>query len=756
MLTTTRRIIVLSFFAIIILSYLWSIIFIDDGLMRSLGAIIFSIITGLISMSVLAVVIHKASGDKKKFWMILGTGVTVNTIGNAIYYFTIVNGTYFDVSYVLWLGAYILYLSALVYKAKTLSNSFSNSPFLFNITVFMTTSVTISAHYLMSPIWAVSEHSIGITIIGLFYSITDLGILFLITYLYYLSRFSKERKTILFIITGFLFQIVADSAFLHLSIEGRYQHGGLTDPIWLVGVMFIALAAVNSQDASAKIASEEANLQLENKEMLFPYISVIILVLLVIQSYQWDFNVLSFGLLIVFIMILGRQFAIIKKNRSLVEEYKHLAYHDSLTGLKNRASVHHQLDHYMEEAKATTSSVGLLLIDLDRFKMVNDTLGHHIGDQLLIHAAQRLRRLVHGDDLLYRIGGDEFVVILPDATEQKCVEVSELIIEQFRTSFTIDHHDISISPSIGISFFPRNAKDSQQLMKNADFAMYLAKSNGRNQYCFFHSDLNDALSRKVKIENELRKAIQNQQLVLYYQPIVELKTGQPTKVEALVRWFHPELGTISPVEFIPIAEETGQIIAIGDWVLETACKQSKLWQKDGLPPLTVSINVSVRQFQHADFIPKIKHAIEESGLKPEFLELEITESIMQNVNDSILILDQLKQIGVKTALDDFGTGYSSLHILKKLPINTLKIDKVFIDDITEAGNQPIVKTIIDIGMNLNLEVVAEGIETFEQSNLLAQYQCQLGQGYLYSKPMKAEEVASWVSDPRKFTFTNTE
>ncbi|RXI96217.1 EAL domain-containing protein [Anaerobacillus alkaliphilus] len=743
MLTTNRRLILLLFTAIIFLYYGWSFLFSEEAFRRSIGASIFSMVTGMITLVLLLNVVKKSSsGSKRNFWLLLGTGVFLNIIGNVIFLFSIINQGFvsvYDFSFLLWLGAYIFYLMALVQKTKSLSNSTANSPFTFNIIVFMTVSVTISIHFLITPIWLLSENSFFLTMIGLFYTITDLSILFLITYLYYLSKSSKERPMIVLLIFGFIFQITGDSAFLYLTLREAYQHGGAIEPIWLLGLMFIGLAALFSEETSVENSLNNST-YLDNSETVFPYISVIILMVLGIHSYHYEFNALSIGMLLIFIMIVSRQFVIIRKNKILMDEYKYLAYHDSLTGLNNRASFNEQLIHYMDEAKQAQSSVGLLLIDLDRFKLVNDTLGHHIGDRLLEIAAQRLQYVLNEDDVLYRIGGDEFVVISPNATEENCIEISETIIKEFRASFIVDHHDISISPSIGISLYPRNAEESQQLLKNADFAMYLAKGNGRNSYCFFHSDLNDALTRKVKIENELRRAIERNQLVLYYQPIVDLKTGQPTGVEALVRWFHPEMGSISPAEFIPIAEETGQIIPIGDWVLETACKQNLAWQKEGLPPVTISVNVSVRQFQHTDFIAKVKNVLETTGHKPALLELEITESIMQNVNESINILKQLKDIGVKTAIDDFGTGYSSLHILKKLPIDTIKVDKLFIDDITDEANQPIVKTIIDIGANLNLRVIAEGIETIEQANILTQYQCHFGQGYLYSKPVPAEMV----------------
>src|SRR5690606_14475442 len=384
-------------------------------------------------------------------------------------------------------------------------------------------------------------------------------------------------------------------------------------------------------------------------------------------------------------------------------------------------------------------TLALLLIDLDRFKMINDTLGHHIGDNLLPICAKRLKDTLPSSNEIYRLGGDEFTIIIPNTNPNNCIITAEKILEEFSKPFVIDEYEISITPSIGISTYPNNGTNADELMKNADAAMYLAKANGKNNFQFFNSELNRQLERKVAIEHGLRKALEENELSLYYQPKVDLHSGRIIGSEALLRWNHPEFGLISPNEFIPIAEETGDIAAIGDWVLQTACKQNRKWQKMGFPFLTIAVNVSARQFQQQDFLKKIHMGLQEIGYSPKLLELEITESIMQNIKESTEMLKSLKATGIKTAIDDFGTGYSSLFILKELPIDTIKIDKAFIDDIKEAGDYSMVRPIINMGLNLNLEVVAEGIEDEFQAEVLAKNQCNYGQGYLYSKPVQAHE-----------------
>lgn len=738
----TRRQVFFIFTLIIFAFYGWIVFFKEDEMLRTLGASFFPALGAFISFIVLYNVVRKFTGAKRTFWLLLCIGVFFNFSGNLLWLVTIFTTgqpKFTDIAFTLWLAAYIFFLLALLYKTRSISTSITNHPYTFNIIVFMTSSVAISAHYLIKPIWYLAEDSLYTAIISSIYSITDLLILFLITYLYYLTKYSKDRALILILCAAFILQISADTAYLYLSLSGNYVTGSLIDPIWMIAIMLIAGAAFYAEKHQMTVQWQE---ETENKiyETLLPYVGVVILIIFVIESYDRNFNFLSLGLLFVFLMVLGRQIYVIQKNSRLVSEYRFLAYHDALTGLKNRASFNTELQCFLDNAKKEDNLVGLLLIDLDRFKLVNDSHGHQIGDELLIKASDRLQNLLHSTHSLYRLGGDEFVVILPRTKEEECIGISDKIIEEFSKSFFIDYHEITISPSIGISVYPKNGETTEQLLKQADSAMYLAKGSGRNMYRFYDAKLNEVLARKIQIENELRKAIEKNQFKLHYQPIVNLLTGEPVGVEALLRWFHPKLGFMSPAEFIPVAEETGQIVSIGEWVLETACTQNVAWQKAGLPPFPISVNVSARQFQNSDFLTKVVTILQTTGLEPWLLELEITESMMQNVSQTTTILKQLREIGVRIAIDDFGTGYSSLHILKELPIDTIKIDKLFVDDLVANIPHPIVKTIIDIGMNLNLRVVAEGIEKKSQVNALTKYNCHFGQGYFYSKPVDAKEV----------------
>jgi diguanylate cyclase (GGDEF)-like protein len=741
-----RRITVWIPIIVVLLFYGWCFVFKDDQTLRTLGASGFPIIGTIISFIWIMRAYRKTNEDKL-FWLLLGLGIIFTFLGNFLWLYSLLAKgikEFSNASFLFWFLSYIFYLLGLAYKTKKISNSGTNSPYLFNIMVFMTSAIVISIHYLIRPIWELWDNSVLAMVLTIAFPIANLSILFMMTYLYYLSMHSKERRVVFFLAIAFFFQIVADSTFLYLAVIGSYDFGSWIDPFWLISTLFIGYAALY---AEKNLTEKDYKLEnyVESKEHLFPYGSAIILLVFVLNSYEWRGDALTVGLIIIFLMIIVRQLVVLKKNKTLMSEFKYLAYHDSLTGLHNRTRFNEDLSKIMGMVRPDSSKVGLLLIDLDRFKLVNDTLGHLVGDKLLICASERLKQTIDEGHFLYRIGGDEFIIILPGTTRAQCTSLAEKIIIDLAKSFSIDNHEITITPSIGISLYPKNGVTSEQLLKNADAAMYMAKGKGRNNFCFYNSALNEMLSRKMKIENGLRNALRREQFSLNYQPIVELQTREIVGMEALLRWQHPEMGAVSPAEFIPIAEETGQIIAIGEWVLKTACQQNKVWQEAGFPALSVSVNVSVRQLQSSDFVETVKNILRETELEPQFLELEITESI-QNVSETIIVLEALNELGVRSAIDDFGTGYSSLHILTELPINTIKIDKLFIDNLTEASDHPLIKTIIDIGLNLNLRIVAEGIESEQQVSNLTRFNCNFGQGFLFSKPVNAEQFEKLLTN----------
>ncbi|MGJ7912553.1 EAL domain-containing protein [Neobacillus sp. LXY-1] len=719
------------------LYFCWTLIFKDIESLRAIGVAVFPIFGGILSGIWLFKAYRKISDKSKYFWMLLCIGSFLIVVSNFVYLFVQVTTGKTDFplfTSFIWQAGYIFYSIALMYKTKLWSGPFLKNPHLFNIFIFMISATVISIHYLIKPILGAVSQSFLATFLAVALPLTDLTILFITILLFQLSQHHNEKFPIFPLTIGFFIQIIADTIYVFQLSHHTYIPGNVVDVLYLLAIMVIGLVGLYAEDQSSEL-KWELEKPPEAKESLFPMVSVLFLIILELQSYQWHVNLLSFGLSIIFPIILTRQIFIIKRSETIMSEYQILAYFDQLTGLNNRASFNEDLDQIMEMASENNRIVGFLLIDLDRFKNINDSLGHLFGDQVLKKSAEKLKGTIGERDHIYRLGGDEFIIILPDADRNKCEYEAKTIIRQFSEPFVIGEHEVAITPSIGISLYPEDGNTAEAIHKNADVAMYLAKGRGRNNYKFINEELNQKNSRKIQLENGLRKAIDKKQLEVYYQPIIEMKSRKIKGVEALLRWKHPDLGWISPAEFIPIAEETGQIVMIGEWVLKNACQQNKAWQDAGLSPVYLSVNVSVRQFQHYEFIKTVQNILRDTGLQPEYLELEITESIMQNVKESTEILNELKTMGVKTAIDDFGTGYSSLYILRELPINTLKIDKSFIDVMADSERESLVKTIIDLGVNLNLKVVAEGIEHEHQARILTALNCSYGQGYLFSKPL---------------------
>ncbi|WP_209123804.1 bifunctional diguanylate cyclase/phosphodiesterase [Alkalihalobacillus sp. BA299] len=433
----------------------------------------------------------------------------------------------------------------------------------------------------------------------------------------------------------------------------------------------------------------------------------------------------------------------------------YLAYYDTITGLANRNLLNKHINKMLAQAKRNNQKMAVMFLDLDRFKIINDTLGHAIGDSLLKEVSKRLKRCLPDDDIIARYGGDEFIILRQNTTYKDVSNIAQGIVRELSSPLMLNGNQLFISPSIGISIYPNHGDSVDALIKNADMAMYMAKENGGNNYCFYDSALSDKNKQLMKIETGLRKALENDEFQLLYQPQVDLETGKLVGAEALIRWESSEYEMIPPMEFIPVAEKIGLIIPIGEWVLETACKQNKRWQEEGCLPIRIAVNVSVRQLQQSSFIETVKYVLEKTELDPAYLELEITESVVQNIEEAASILDKLKSLGIHISLDDFGTGYSSLSYIRHLPIDKLKIDKSFVDDITDySSGRAIVKTIIDMGNNLNFKVIAEGIETEQQFSFLKQNNCHYGQGYFFSKPVSAEEMTNVIVNLKEGSIKN--
>ena len=438
-----------------------------------------------------------------------------------------------------------------------------------------------------------------------------------------------------------------------------------------------------------------------------------------------------------------------QRNMATLMEYQ--ATHEQLTKLPNRVLLHERAEQAVREARRRKEHIALLFLDLDRFKTINDSLGHHIGDRLLKTVAKRLTETVRDADVVSRLGGDEFVVLLTQVSDVRSLgAVAQKILNALAAPIAVDNQELNISVSIGISVYPEDSRDVEGLLRCADLAMYSAKDGGRNTYRFFEKDLDAAALERMSIENHLRVALEQQQLELYYQPKVGTASGEVVGFEALLRWNHPEKGKISPDRFIPVAEETALILPIGKWVIHEACRQASAWNNEWRHQVPVAVNVSWLQLYHNDLVAIVTDTLEQTGLPPECLELEFTESVlMRNSDSASTALLQLQALGVTLSIDDFGTGYSSLSYLKRFPLDTLKIDRSFIADMnTSAENVSIVEAIVALGQTLGLTIVAEGVEKQGQFETLEKLGCEQLQGYLFSKPMPASQVSAFWEHQR--------
>jgi diguanylate cyclase (GGDEF)-like protein/PAS domain S-box-containing protein len=436
-------------------------------------------------------------------------------------------------------------------------------------------------------------------------------------------------------------------------------------------------------------------------------------------------------------------FSDITERKAYEERLRHLAEYDPLTNLPNRVLLQDRLIHAISLNRRNGGQMAVIFIDLDRFKNINDSLGHAVGDRLLVEMARRLRAAVRASDTVSRLGGDEFVVLLPDLDHaDHAAHLAEKLLQVIAEQFDIDGRELSVTPSLGIALYPADGADPETLLKNADAAMYHAKESGRNNYQFFAPEMNARVSEHLALENNLRQAMARQELSLHYQPQFDLESGALVGYEALMRWDSATLGSVSPVRFIPIAEESGLILSLGEWALREACRQNRAWQQAGLPVVPVAVNISAVQFRHADLARQIADVLDESGLPPALLEVEITESLLlEDAEQVCATLQRIKALGVALAMDDFGTGYSSLSYLKRFRLDKLKIDRSFIMDLPgDTDDAALTVAIIGMAANLGLRTIAEGVETEAQRDYLRLHGCQQAQGFLFARPLPAADM----------------
>ncbi|HUF28443.1 MAG TPA: EAL domain-containing protein [Gemmatimonadaceae bacterium] len=487
----------------------------------------------------------------------------------------------------------------------------------------------------------------------------------------------------------------------------------------------------------------------------FHYFGITVATLAMGQFIPYALYVGFFHFGLQFMMALGMVIALLEDERratvDAAEQISHLAYHDALTGLPNRQLFLDRLDQAVHTAHRGGHRLAVFFLDLDRFKVINDSLGHGVGDRLLQLVGKRMRGLLREDDTVTRLGGDEFTILAPRiTTETDAIIVARKIREVLKQPFVLDGRELFVTASIGISLYPNDGDDAETLLRNADTAMYRAKAQGRDIYQLYTASMNARALEQLTLENALRGAMARGEFLVHYQPVIDMMTGRIEAMETVVRWRHSELGLLLPSNFIVLAETTGLIVPIGEWVLRTACAQVRAWQEEGHGGLRAAVNLSVRQLQHPGLVPMVSRILEETELPPSALELEITESIAtQSDGGAIEKLRELKRLGVRISIDDFGTGYSSLSALRLFPVDALKIDQSFVRDITvDPNDAAIASAVIALGRSLKLTVIAEGVETEQQLAFLRRQRCDAWQGYLYARPAPAEECGAVLARGR--------
>ena len=620
----------------------------------------------------------------------------------------------------------------------------------------------------LGPLFAAGGENLLSTILGLAYPVGDVVTITMLIFALLRARQGGEaaRQPLYLIGLGLTGIALADSGFVYLTSQTSYTSGSLIDIGWFAGFAVLFVAA-RRPERPAPTAEDEGGLRFVSS-LSVPYTPVVVMATTVLFQHLRGKGLdgtATFTAMAVLLLIVLRQVLTLRENLALVrnledrveqrtadhkqlqEELAHQAFHDSLTGLANRALFKDRVEHALTRLQRRRRPLAVFFLDLDRFKAINDSFGHASGDALLIAVSRRLRDCVRAEDTVARLGGDEFAVLVENlASESEVRIVADRVKEAFRDPIVIDGRELAVAASIGIALSEAGAETADDLLRNADLAMYRAKAagGGARQYI---PEMHAGMIDRLELESDLRQALARQQLYLVYQPIIDLQSGRVSGAEALLRWQHPTRGVVSPADFIPVAESSGMIVPIGEWVLRQACRDARRWdQIPGGEALSVSVNLSGRQLQTSELPSMVPQALLEAGLAPGRLTLEMTESVLiERTDETLALLHELRRMGVRLAIDDFGTGYSSLSYLHRFPVDVVKIDRSFIESLTgEADETSLVGSIIRIGQGMRVTTVAEGIEDAAQLRALERLGCDNGQGFHFARPMSAADFETYI------------
>lgn len=749
----------------ILTNFLWNYFFQHKQAFLDWGGVSFQTIACLTSFCWLFATYKNDDGKAKKFWLYLGLGILSYIIGILIWvFYEFILGVHGDtllLPKIFWIGQNGLYFVALLYMMNVVKSKLLTIRFSFDMLIIMAVATTFNWVFIIAPLLKMEGNPFHL--VELMYPILDLGVLGGVISLFIASNSVFNKKTLYLLVVGLLVQIMADTIFSFLTVKNLYTVGSISEPLWILSLFILALAGLYHEAPS--YVEGERGYETESRNKFFikhslPYVGVVLLSLYVI-SQIYHIAPVVVGLFLTILLVVLRQLFTLLENDKLVSklndlneqlevkvkertdrlvetinQMEYLAYHDVVTGLPNRRFIEKRLSRAISNHNVRSKKkIAFLLLDLDRFKHINDSLGHSYGDLLLKEVGDRLSSSLKPNELVCRIGGDEYGILLENTNELQIEKTAENILTVLRKTYDIKEEELYVTPSIGVSIFPEHGNSFESLLMKADTAMYKVKEAGKNHYKIYHVEMD--IEPQVTMENALRKGIERNELELYFQPQVSLENNNIVGVEALLRWIRPDQGMVPPCEFIPLAEETGLILPLGEWVLKEACLQSVKWEEQGLLPIRIAVNISAIQFQQNNFIEKVTETLFETKANPENIELEITESVaMGSIEETLSKLHSLKEMGFHIAMDDFGTGYSSLQYLNQYPIDHLKIDRSFISSLnTSEKNVAIVKLIVLMAKGLNYKVIAEGVEDESQKLFLQSIECDEYQGYLFSPPL---------------------
>ncbi|NGZ75771.1 putative bifunctional diguanylate cyclase/phosphodiesterase [Saccharibacillus alkalitolerans] len=654
----------------------------------------------------------------------------------------------------LWFAEGILICSALLLLNYKQLKGLNAVRLLLDASIFMTTMIALSWILLIEPLYAqaAASGSLAFMIMNVSYPIEDLGFLFLLILLMLSNRYAIAVRAQQMLLAAVMLFIVGDSIYLYLLTIDAYAIGSFIDPVWSMSLIAIALSGIESLNPKFSAAFVQKTVRPGKGwlKRLLPYVSLGTLMVIMLLQMP-DFNMIVLCCITGILLVTARQILTLAENDELLARLgqylkvsDRAAHHDELTGLPNRRLFSLRLQEAIVQAEKDRAELAVVFMDFNRFKYINDTLGHGVGDRMLQEAAARFEEALPGHCLLARLGGDEFVILIPRSSGTQTIRsVIAAVEDSLKKPMSIDEHSLHVSTSIGIAVYPADGSSMDELLKNADAAMYRSKKNNGSKAVFFDSSIGSELERRLEIENDLNNVIERNELSLHYQLQVHARTGRIAGVEALLRWKHPVKGYISPADFIPIAEETGAIKPIGEWVLRQACMQQRKWARSGLANLRMSVNVSPRQLQDDHIVESFLEIVRSAEIDPRMLVLEITETFAVNdIPVAVERLSRLRQAGIRVAIDDFGSGYASLKYLKNFKPSLLKIDRGFIACIRQDDEESadMVRAIISLGHSLKIEVLAEGVETPEQLEFLREAGCDEMQGYLIGRPIPESEL----------------